>query len=121
MFGLYMYRIFGSLPKISRVLDNSKASIILTWHILFTTSPLMGSSDIAPIALPRRIKAAALPRTSSLLELPPEIFEQIIDHLVAVEKAKFLIRHRKVCRKSRETCVENGHVLTRKARSTSTS
>ncbi|KAF3053509.1 hypothetical protein E8E11_010948 [Didymella keratinophila] len=94
MLGLYMHRIFGSL-KIYRVLNKSKASIILTWHILFTPGPLMRGSDIAPI--PYRVKAAA-PRRSSLLDLPPEIFEQIIDHLVHIEKAKSLFRHRGVCR-----------------------
>lgn len=109
MLGLYMYRIFGSL-RISRILNDSKASIFLTWHILFTPGPLMRSSEIAPI--PYRIKAAA-PRRSSLLDLPLEIFEKIIDHLVVIEKAKHLFKHRRVCRKLSETCDENARLLNR--------
>lgn len=111
MLGLYMCRIFGSL-RISRVLNKSKDSIFLTWHILFTPGPLMRSSKTAPI--PYRIQAAAAPCSSTLLNLPPEIFEEIIDHLVHIEKAKVLFRHRRVCRKLLEMCDEKRHPLTGK-------
>ena len=88
--------------------------MISTWHILFAPGPLMRSSDIAPI--PYRVKAAAsapAPPRSELLELPLEIFEQIIDHLVVIEKAKCLFRHRRVCRELSETGDRNVHLLTR--------
>lgn len=102
MQGLYIHRIFSSLRS-SRVFANSRDSISLTWHVLFIPGPLMRRTKSAPV--PYRFKSNA-PRRLSLLDMPPEIFEQIIDYVVAVEKAKDLFRHRRVCSELYKACDE---------------